>query len=313
MTESMAGEASEAAAGSGMLAAFSEGLSRAIALAGQSIVAVHARYRTGSSGIHWRPGFVVTAEHTIKREDDITLTLPNGQTCGATLVGRDSSTDLAVLKIEESACAVADLSDSSALSVGHIVLAAGRSAENGLSASMGVISTIGGGWRTWHGGQIDQFIRPDLMLYPGFSGGPLVDIQGRILGVNTSGPRHLALTLPTATVNRVVEQLSQRGRISRGYLGVGLQPVRLPAMVVQALHLPQPAGVIVLSLEAGGPADTAGVLIGDVLVSLGGAPVGDIADVYAQLGPERIGRPLMAEIIRGGRLMQVTIRVGDRP
>ncbi|WP_448604994.1 S1C family serine protease [Thermoleptolyngbya sp.] len=152
-----------------------------------------------------------------------------------------------------------------------------------------------------------------MTLYPGFSGGPLVDIQGRILGMNTSGPRHLALTLPTATVSRVVEQLARRGRISRGYLGVGLQPVRLPAVLAQMLHLPQTAGVIVLSLEAGGPADAAGVLIGDVLVSLGGVPVGEIADVYAQLGPEQIGKPLVAEIVRGGRLMQVTIGVGDRP
>ncbi|GAB4144487.1 MAG: trypsin-like peptidase domain-containing protein [Cyanobacteria bacterium J069] len=313
MTDSSTESSTAPAAGNGMLAAFSEGLSRAIALAGQSTVAVHARHRMGSSGVHWRPGFVVTADHTIKREDDITLTLPNGQTVAAALVGRDSSTDLAVLNLEESACTVADLGDASSLSVGHIVLAAGRSAENGLSASMGVVSALGGGWRTWHGGQIDQFVRPDVTLYPGFSGGPLVDVQGRIIGINTSGPRHLALTIPAVTVNRVVDQLAQRGRISRGYLGVGLQPVRLPPALTQTLHLEQTAGVIVLSIEAGGPSDTAGVLIGDVLLSLGGTPVGDIADVYAKLSTTPVGTPLTAQIVRGGGLVQIEIVVGDRP
>jgi S1-C subfamily serine protease len=297
---------------SGALLAFSNHLADAIAHAGQAIVAVNARQRIYSSGIHWQQGIIVTADHTVKRDEEMTVLLPDNRTVIATLAGRDSGTDLAVLKLEEPHLPIADIGDSALLRVGHVVLAVGRSSENGLSASMGVISALSGTWRTWHGGKIDQFIRPDLMLYPGFSGGPLVNTQGQIVGINTSGPRRMALTIPASTVNRIVDQLLQKGRISRGYLGVGMQPVQLPDNLKQSLNLPSNGGVIVISVESGSPADQAGVLIGDVLVKLGDRLISDIGDVHSTLDPDQVGKPLNAQAIRGGALVELTIIVGER-
>jgi S1-C subfamily serine protease len=171
---------------------------------------------------------IVTANHTVKRDEEISIGLPDGRTIPALLAGRDASTDLAALKLPEGECPTVERGDAGSQRVGHVVLAVARPGERSLSASWGVISALGGPWRTWYGGQVDQFIRVDLTLYAGFSGGPLVDAHGRVMGINTSGPRGLVLTIPSSTVDRVVGQLLEKGRIMHGYLGVGMQPVRLP-------------------------------------------------------------------------------------
>jgi S1-C subfamily serine protease len=297
------------------LLALSNDLAGAVERAGRAVVAVNARPRLPSSGVHWRQGVIVTAEHTIKREDEITVALPDGRALPATLAGRDASTDLAVLKLQGDELPTADVGDSAALRVGHLVLAVARPGERGrgLSASMGVVSAIGGPWRTWSGGQIDQFVRLDLALYPGFSGGPLVDAHGRIVGINTSGPRSMVLAIPTSTVNRVVDQLLDKGRIARGYLGLGMQPVRLPDALKRTLNVAAHSGIIVVAVEPDSPAERAGVLIGDVLVALDGRVVNDTADVLAMLGPERVGKEVRASIIRGGALTELSIPVGERP
>ncbi|MCA1724575.1 MAG: S1C family serine protease, partial [Thermomicrobia bacterium] len=158
------------------------------------------------------------------------------------------------------------------------------------------------------------FIRADVMLYPGFSGGPLVNAAGEIVGINTSGlSRSMGLTIPAATIARVVEQLLSKGHIARGYLGVGLQPVRLPDTLKQAVGVASETGVIVISIETGGPAEKAGLLIGDILLTLDGTPATDTDAVQALLGPERIGNALAAKIARGGAPVDVTITVGERP
>jgi S1-C subfamily serine protease len=298
---------------SSTLLALSNDLAEAAERAGHAVVAVNARPRMPSSGVHWRPGVIVTADHTIKREEDLTVMLPDGRSLAATLAGRDASTDLAVLKVQGGEFPTAEIGDSSALKVGHLVLAIARPGERGLSASMGVVSALSGAWRTWSGGQIDQFVRLDVTLYPGFSGGPLVDTQGRVVGLNTSGPRSVVLAIPTATVNRVVDQLLDKGRIAHGYLGVGMQPIRLPDALKNTLNLSGQGGIIVVAVEADSPAERAGVLIGDVLVALDGRPMSDTTDVLAMLGPERVGHEVGATIIRGGVLAELTILVGERP
>jgi S1-C subfamily serine protease len=300
---------------SGALLALSNDLAGAIERAGRVVVGVNARPRVPSSGVHWRQGVIVTADHTIKREEDITVALPDGRSVTATLAGRDASTDLAVLKVPEGACPTAEIGDSSGLKVGHLVVAVARPGERGrsLSASMGVVSAVGGAWRTWSGGQIDQFVRLDLTLYTGFSGGPLVDAQGLIVGVNTSGPRNMVLAVPTSTVNRVVDQLLDKGRIARGYLGLGMQPVRLPDTMRNALKLSGHGAIIIVAVQPDSPAERVGVLIGDVLVALDGKPVSDTSDVLAMLGPERVGGEVRASIIRGGILSERLIPVGERP
>jgi S1-C subfamily serine protease len=306
---------------SGGLLALSNNLADAVEQAGRCVVAINARAsyrgasltRMSSSGIHWRQGIVVTSDETIKREEDITIGLPDGRTVPATLVGRDPSTDVAVLKLQNVELPVAELGDTSTLKVGHLVLALGRGSESGLSASMGVVSTVGGAWRSYYGGSIDQFVRLDLTLYPGCSGGPLVDATGRVVGMNTSGPRHTVLTIPTSTINRVVDQLLQKGRIARGYLGVSMQPVRLPETLKTTLNLSSVGGVIVVNVESNGSADKAGLLIGDVLIAIEGTPVNDTSDVLAMLGPQSVGKTLNVQIIRGGELLEVAIVPGERP
>jgi S1-C subfamily serine protease len=299
--------------GASALLALSNDLAGAVERAGQSVVAVHARPRNPSSGVHWQQGVIVTADHTLRRDEEISVGLPDGRMIPAVLAGRDASTDLAVLKLQAAEFPVAEIGDAAALRVGHVVMAVARPGERGVSASWGVISALGGPWRSWHGGQIDQFIRPDVSLYPGFSGGPLVDAHGRVMGINTSGPRNMVLTIPPSTVNRVVGQLLARGRIVRGYLGVGMQPVRLPESLKQTLNLPRASGVIIVAVEANNPAERAGLLIGDVLVALNGVPVSDTADVQALLGPDRVGTAVSASIIRAGQLAERVIMIGERP
>jgi S1-C subfamily serine protease len=297
-----------------VLLSLSNNLADAVERAGQSTVAVHARQRQPASGIHWRSGVIVATDHTIERDDDITITLADGKSVPATLAGRDPSTDLAILKVDGASLPVAALGDAAALRVGHMALAVGRFGEGGLGTSLGVVSALSGAWNTWRGGQVDQFIRADVTLYPGFSGGPLVNAAGEIVGINTSGlSRNMGLTIPAATVNRVVDQLLSTGRIARGYLGLGLQPVRLPDTLKQAVGTTSDTGVIIISIEGGGPAEQAGLFIGDILVMLDGTPVTDTDAVQGLLGPERIGSALTAKVARGGQPVDVTITVGERP
>jgi len=297
-----------------VLLSLSNNLADAVERAGQATVAVHARQRHPASGVHWRQGVIVATDHTIERDDDITVTLPDGKNVPATLAGRDPSTDIAILKVDAANLPVAVVGDAAALKVGHMALAVGRLGEGGLGTSLGVVSALSGAWNTWRGGQVDQFIRADVTLYPGFSGGPLVNAAGEIVGINTSGlSRNMGLTIPVATINRVVDQLLAKGRIARGYLGVGLQPVRLPDTLKQAVGSESETGVIVISIEGGGPAEQAGLFIGDIIVTLNGTPVTDTDAVQGLLGPERIGAPLAAKVARGGQPVDVTITVGERP
>jgi S1-C subfamily serine protease len=298
----------------GTLLALSNNLASAVERASAGTVAIYARERIPSSGIIWREGVIATAAHTIKREEEITVLLPDGRTLPAQLAARDSGTDLAILKFDDTKVPAAEIVDASSLKVGHIVLGVGRVSEHGPTASLGIISALGGPWRTWRGGQIDQLIRLDMGVYDGFSGGPLVNTQGGVLGINTSGlSRGGGLTVPASTVNRVVDELMTRGHIARPYIGVGMQPVSLPDSITSRLNLEGHGGVIVLSVEPGGPAENAGLLMGDVIVALGGKTVADTDDVQAALGPEPVGKGLNVAVVRAGELTQLTIIVGERP
>jgi S1-C subfamily serine protease len=287
------------------LSALSNDLAAAVERAGRAVVAVHGRQHMPSSGVLWRPNVVVTVEHALKREEEITVTLPDGRHVPASLAGRDAGTDLAVLKLDAGDAGGAELGDGASLKPGHVVIALGRSGERGVNASLGVISGVSGAWRTWRSGYVDQLVRLDMALYPGFSGGPLVDVEGRLLGINTSGlSRVMPVAIPISTVNRVLQDLLEKGRVARGYLGLGMHPVRLPD---------GRTGVIVIDVQADGPAGQAGVLIGDVLLKLNGSPVADTDDVHANLGPASVGKQLQATLVRGGENKEIEITVGERP
>jgi S1-C subfamily serine protease len=287
------------------LSALSNDIAATVERASSAVVAVHGRPHMPSSGVLWQPNVVVTAEHTLKQDEEITVTLPDGRTVDASLAGRDSGTDLAVLKLSAGYTGAAVLGDVTNLKVGHMVVALGRSRERGVTASLGVIGGMSGIWRTWRSGHVDQLVRLDVAIYPGFSGGPLVDVEGRVLGINTSGlSRVMPVAIPVSTVNRVVQDLLEKGHVAHGYLGLGMHPVRLPD---------GRGGVIVIDVQPDGPAGQAGVLIGDILLALDGKPVADTDDVHEHLGPASIGQRLKAAIVRGGENTAIEITIGERP
>ena len=296
----------------GTLVALSNELADAVERAGRWTVAIHARRRIPSSGIVWRPGVVVAASHTIRRDEDISITLPDGGSVVATLAGRDPGTDLAVFRLPDTAPAIpaAALAPDDALRVGALVLAVGRPGDN-VTASLGAISALGGEWRTWQGGRVDRFVRLDLAIYDGFSGGPLIDAAGRLLGVNTSGlTRAAPIAIPLSTITRVADELLAKGHVRRGYAGVAVQPVEIPERLAREHSLPAETALLVVAVEPGGPADRAGVLIGDVLIALDGAPLREPTDLLAGLS----GRtPVEVRLVRGGAPVSVSLTPGDRP
>jgi S1-C subfamily serine protease len=304
------------------LESLSTDLAAAAERAGRAVVALHARRRIPASGVLWRPGVIVATHHTVHKDADVRVSAGDAPHGRADVVGRDPGTDLVVLRTDASAPgAPADVAREP-VRVGQFALALGRPGD-AVTAAFGVVSAVGPSWRTWQGGEIEQFVRLDLAVYDGFSGGPLVDAAGRVLGINTSAlARAAAVTIPAATVDRVVDQLLAGGRVRRGYLGIGTQPVRLPEGVrarlgdVAAGNAPggaQSAGLMVVALEPGAPADQAGVLLGDVLLALDGRPTADVDDVLAALGGDAVGRTLDAQLLRAGELRTVRVTVGEAP
>jgi S1-C subfamily serine protease len=284
------------------LATLSQEVAAAVEAAAKHVVAIHARPRFSSSGVFWRPGVIVTAEHTMRREEEIAVTLPDGKNVAATFAGADAGTDIAVLRVEgpgQPAPAPAQ-----SMAPGHLALSIGRSQDSGVNATMGILSAVSGEWRTWRGGRLDNYIRLDLTLYPGSDGGLVLNTSGETIGIATSALSRIAgLAIPAVTVNRVVDQILTRGHVSRGYLGVGLQPVELPN---------HQRGLIVLSLEPDGPAAKAGILIGDILTTVAGVAVGDTGDVQMALEKHAPGSSVEVGVLRGGEARNVPVVVGER-
>jgi len=281
--------------------------------AAASVVAVHTEARGSSSGVIWREGVIVTAEHALRRDEEIQVTLSDGRVVGATLAGRDPSTDLAILKCPDAGATSADRGDAAAIKPGSITLVVGRTRASGPVAALGVVSLVVSERQTWSGSSLSPYIRLDVSLQPTGVGGAVVDARGKVLGI--ASPRFArfgAIAISAATVDRVVETLLQKGRIPRGYLGVALQPVRLPDHLRQSLQHKEKTAAIILEVEADGPAHRAGILIGDILLSLAGQPISRPENVQAHLQAENIGKSLTGKIVRGGAVRDVSISVGER-
>ncbi len=285
----------------------------AVETASAAIVAIHARRRIPSSGIHWRPGIVVTAHHTTRRDDDIVVTLEGGREVKAELAGRDPATDLAVLKLaSHDGAAVATRADA-APRVGQLVLAIGRPGSH-VTAALGAMAQVGPEWKTWHGGTVEMLLRADVTIQDGFSGGALVDARGRVIGMNTSGlARAAAVALPPSTIDRVADQLLSHGRTRRGWLGLGLQPVRLGAELIAKETLGRDLGLMVVTIEPQGPAEAAGVLLGDIIIEVSGTAVTDPRELLAIVAGAAPGSTLDARIVRAGALQKLALAVGERP
>lgn len=305
-----------AAAASSAVSALSElssQLASAVETASRSIVAIHARRRIPSSGIIWRDGIVVSASHTVRSEGEIPVALPNGESVKATIAGRDSATDLIVLRIKgDGKAKAAQRADSSALRVGSLVLAVGRPGRN-VSASFGIISAVGEGWRTWQGARIDRVLRLDLAVYDGFSGGPLVDGGGAVLGINNSAlARGTPLALPAQAVDRVVDELLERGHVRRPFIGVAVQPVALSAAVTKQHQLEDDGGLLIVSIADDSPAEKAGVLLGDVLLDAAGKRLARPDDLLDALSATAHGASLTLKVLRGGVVKSVSVTPTDR-
>jgi S1-C subfamily serine protease len=292
-------------------------LSNALAAATEGaaihIVAVHTGPRGSSSGVIWRAGVIVTADHALRSDEEIKVTLPDQRVVSATLVGRDATTDLAVLKCAEAASPVPAFGDAAALAAGHLTLVVGRTRASGPVAALGAVSLAVAERRQWGGATLSPYIRLDVGLQPTAIGGAVVDARGNVVGIATPKfARFGAIAIPAATVNRVADVLLSKGRIPRGYLGVGLQPIRLPAELTQSTHRKGKTATIVLDVAPDGPAHRAQLLIGDLLLSLDGHEVLHPGDVHSTLGPDSIGKTFVAQLLRGGELREVRISVTER-
>lgn len=294
---------------------FSDALALTVERTGPAVVRVEARRRLPATGIVWSAaGVIVTAHHVVEQDDHVGIGLHDGRTLSARLLGRDPTTDVAVLQAQigqgQLPLTVPTWADPADLRVGHLALALGRPGQRVL-ATFGIVSALGEGWRTPAGGEVDHYLQSDVVMLPGFSGGPLVDAAGHIIGMNTSAMlRGVSLTIPAPTLRRVVETILSHGHVRRGYLGVSAQAARLPALLAQQLQ--QESGLLLGSVEAAGPADKAGLFMGDTLISLDNQPVRHLDDLMALLTGERVGRPLPARIVRGGQVQTLDVVIGER-
>ena len=298
----------------GVLAALSQELADAVERIGRSVVSVESRRRVPGSGVVWpESGVIVTADHVLERQEDITVLLASGDRVAATLAGRDPGSDLAVLRTEASAGQAAELAPDGTARAGNLALAVGRAGGAAPGVSFGIISAVGGSWRTMRGGMLDGYLRADVTLYPGFSGGPLVDPAGRVLGVNSS---HLAggqaVAIPGGIVSGIVQTLLSHGRVRRGYLGVTSRPVEIPASLREKNGLSQESGLLLLGVEAGSGADSGGLFIGDVLLAISGQVTTDVEELQAALSGDVVGKAAAVKILRGGELKELSVTPGER-
>ena len=290
--------------------ALSKKIAETIEAVEDSIVTVHGGGRSTSSGVVWRPGVVVTVRHGLRRTDSLQVA-HRGEPVHAALAGSDAGTDLAVLSVETDA--PAQTGGATPARVGELVLSVGRSGLGDISASAGIIARLGSGWRTWRGGQMDSLIRPDLQLYVGQSGSALVNESRQVLGINSTAlARNAVITVPTATIDRVVDAILERGHVPRPYLGAAMQAVPVPEGLRSQFGQGVDEALLVLHVEANAPAAVAGILVGDLLLSVDGQEVHNVHAVQHQISSLKVGDPVAVAVIRGGVKMDLKVILADR-
>ena len=293
------------------LAALSAELSDVVARVGPSVVRVDDGSRLTATGLLWtEDGVVLTTSHGTECDDDLLVELADGTRLPAVLVGRDPETDLAVLRVSASGLRPVTKADPEAVQVGQLVLALGRPGESGLSATFGIISAR---QDTQDRGRPEYVLHTDATLYPGFSGGPLVNVAGEVVGMtNLSYGRGMGFALGLPILAHVADALLAGGAVKRGYLGVSTQSVALPQSLQTALAVSQERGLLVVQVESGGPADAAGLSLGDILLGLGGAALDDVDDLRRHLRGLAAGQAVTLDLARGGAAHSLTVTLGAR-
>jgi S1-C subfamily serine protease len=295
-----------------VLTALSDAMADAVEKAGAGTMLINARRRFPASGIAYAPDLVLTASHVLERDEDIPVILPSGDQLKANLVGRDPGSDLAVIRTEGTLPAVIEPAAQDAR-VGQLALALGRPTEDGIQASLGVVSAINGPVHTRRGGLLEGHIRTDAIPYPGFSGGPLVDVTGAVLGMNTSGlTRGASLAIPAKLSWHIAESLVIHGSVRRGYLGVRSQPVEIPPSQQEGLGRQQPSGLLLVGVELDSPAAEAGLMVGDILTGFAGEQVAEPDDLFTRLAGALVGKHVEIEILRAGQKQGLTVTIGER-
>jgi S1-C subfamily serine protease len=257
---------------------------------------------------------IVTSDHSLRRDEEIQVTLPNGRVASATLAGRDPSTDIAVLKCPEATSPVSEFGDAATLKPGSLTLVVGRTRVSGPVAALGVVCLVASDRHTWTGAALVPYVRLDVGLQPTAVGGAVVDANGKVVGLATPRfARFGAIAVPAASINKITDTLLQKGHIPRGYLGVGLQPVRLPDGLREKLKWAEKTAAIVMDVHPGGPADKAGIVIGDILISIAGGAVTRLEDIQSHLAGDAIGKTLPLRFVRGGAIQEASIAVAERP
>ena len=298
------------ASGASALGVLSEGMADAVEKIGPSVVQVNGRRRRPASGVVYADRNVLTASHVVEREEDLSVVTHEGRTLEARFVGRDPANDLAVLEAADLGETVAEPA-AGGVRVGQISLAAARPNREGIRASFGVVSSVGGPLRTGRGTRLERYVQTDATPYPGFSGGPLINAEGDVLGITTLGfARGVALAVPADVAWDVAGTLAERGSVKRGYLGILSQPVSLPA--AQRMGLEAGGGLLVVGVDEDSPAGKGGVLVGDILVSLDATTVADTEELLALLTGDKVGREVPVGVVRGGEQKTLRVTVGER-
>jgi S1-C subfamily serine protease len=295
-----------------LLLSLSNAMADAVEKAASFTVLVNARPRLPASGVSYAADLVLTCDHVVERNDDITVMLPDGTEVTSQVAGRDAGNDLALLRLSKPLAVVAQPAASDAR-IGQIVLALGRPSDEGIQASQGVVSAIGGPVRTPRGGLVQRYLRTDAIPYPGFSGGPLIDSEGKVLGINSSGfIPGASLTIPVSVAWEVAKTLLQFGKIRRGYLGVRSQPVEIPAAIQPLFKRSQTRGLILVGVENNAPGAKGGLMVGDIIVSMADKPIEDPDDLLAGLTGDVVGKSLPFQVVRAGNLQTLSVVVGER-
>jgi S1-C subfamily serine protease len=293
----------------GVLAGLSAELAGVVGGAAASVVRVDDGSRFTASGVVWNAdGVVVTTSHGVERDEELIVELADGRRGEATLVGRDYDIDLAVLRAPGEgleAIVPAPIDD---VRVGQLALALGRPGAGGLQATIGIVSAR---LETESSGRPGYLLHTDAVLYPGFSGGPLVDVAGRTVGiVNRMFGRGAGVAIGTPVVAHVVEALLAHGQVRRGYLGISAQPVRLPEALRAPLSLQQERGLLVVQVESGSPAEQAGLLLGDTLLAIDAQALGQVEELRRQLRGLAPGQAVTLRLLRGGELRELGATLG---
>lgn len=294
------------AGASSALTDLSSSLATAVARSAESVVAIHARRRIPSSGVVWRDDVIVSASHTVKRDGEVPVLLPNGEKVSATVIGRDAGADLVALRVD-TRLSPAPRGAGDSLRVGSLVLAVGRPGPSA-TASFGIVSAIREGWRSWDGTRLGRVARLDLNVYDGFSGGALVDASGALVGLNNSAlSRGAAFALPVDAVDRVLGELLERGHVRRPFLGISAQPV-----VLASAEGGEQSALLITSVAADSAAQRAGLLVGDVLRAAAGRKLAHPTDLLDALAEAAAGQPVQLDVLRGGSPTSVSVTPADR-